>query len=165
MANKKRYNILNELMNIEFQAHYYYIQAAAWAASRNLDGCCNFFLKHAKEEYSHVMKIFQYLVDLGEKATFSDLLKSDINANDVEGIFSLVYEHEVGVTKAYDKAIANILEEKDNQIFCFLQWFASEQDEEMALCRRILDKIKLIGSGPHALYLLDQEMAKIASES
>ncbi|AKK20018.1 ferritin [Candidatus Liberibacter africanus] len=165
MTSEKSYSVLNELMNIEFKAHYYYMQAASWAAFKNLEGCHNFLLGHAKEEYSHVMKIFTYLMDLGGEANFSGLSQPDIDANDIEGLFSLIYKHECDVTKAYDEAVAVALEEKDNQLLFFLQWFVSEQDEEMILCRKILDKIKLIGSGPHSLYLFDQEMATLANKS
>ncbi|MEG8098930.1 ferritin [Candidatus Liberibacter brunswickensis] len=165
MTSKEKREVLNELMNIEFKAHYYYMQASSWAASHNLEGCHSFLLGHAREEYSHVMRIFKYLVDLGEDATFSDLSAPIIDANDVAGLFSSVYKNECDVTRAYDKAILFSLDKKDNQLFSFLQWFINEQDEEMTLCRRILDKIKLIGSGDHAIYLFDQEMEKLADKN
>ncbi|BAP26365.1 MAG: ferritin [Candidatus Liberibacter asiaticus] len=160
-----RDRVLNELMNMEYVAQYHYMQAAAWAASHNLDGCCNFLLKHAMEEHSHVIRIFKHLTDLGVEAKFSSIEAPVISANDVEGLFSLMYEHENKVTIAYDDAIETILAEKDHQTFHFLQWFVKEQHEEMALFRRILDKIRLIGSGPHSRYMFDLEIEKIANKS
>ncbi|MBA5723938.1 ferritin [Candidatus Liberibacter sp.] len=156
---------LNKLMNIEFRAHHYYLQAAAWAASHNLDGCYEFLLGHSQEEFSHMMRVFNHLVDLGEHAVFSDLPKPEIAAESIENLFSLVYQHEIDVTNAYDKAIEEASSTGNNQMFCFLQWFINEQREELNLCRHILDKIKLIGSGPHSLYLIDKEISKITRKS
>ena len=40
----------------------------------------------------------------------------------------------------------------------------SEQREEENLMRSILDKIKLIGEGPHSLYYIDKEIASINAQ-
>ncbi|MBL0848655.1 MAG: ferritin [Candidatus Liberibacter ctenarytainae] len=165
MSNPKIQTLLNQTMNIELRAQYYYLQASAWAANHNFSGCHDFLLKHADEEHLHAMKIFRYIIDLGEDATFSDIPQPIIKASSIEELFSHVYQHEIDVTKAYDQAIETVLAEKDNQTFAFLQWFVNEQAEELTQCRRILDTIKIIGSGPHSLYMIDQEVAKIAGES
>ncbi|AHA27605.1 ferritin [Candidatus Liberibacter americanus] len=165
MSSTKIYGIVNDLMNIEYKAHYHYMQASSWAAYNNLDGCHSFLLNHAQEEYSHVMRVFKYLIDAGYNAVFYDLPKPEIKSDDVESLFSSIYQHEIIVTKAYDDALISVSEEKDNQTFCFLQWFVNEQIEEITLCRNILDKIKLIGSGPHSLYLIDLEIGKMAKKS
>ncbi|MBY7649158.1 MAG: ferroxidase [Candidatus Liberibacter europaeus] len=161
MNNQKIHDLLNKLMNIEFESHYHYMQAAAWASYRNFDGCSKFLLDHAKEEHSHVRKLLEYINDLGANAIFSDLPKPNVESNTVEDLFASIYQREVDVTKAYDDAIVCVLNEKDNQTLSFLQWFVNEQHEEMTLCRRILDIINLIGSGPHTHYLIDIEIGKM----
>ena len=40
----------------------------------------------------------------------------------------------------------------------FLQWFVSEQVEEEAAAKTIVDKLKMIGDNPVALYMLDGEL-------
>lgn len=64
MANKLVETTLNDLLNGELRAHHAYLQAAAWAAERNLDGCYKFLLGHAAEELEHMHRIFSFLNDL-----------------------------------------------------------------------------------------------------
>ncbi|MEM6434335.1 MAG: ferritin, partial [Cyanobacteria bacterium P01_D01_bin.115] len=45
----------------------------------------------------------------------------------------------------------------------FLQWYVAEQHQEEFLFKGILDKIKLIGTSGTGLFLIDQEMAKLAA--
>ena len=70
MANKVIETTLNDLLNGELRAHHAYLQAAAWAAERNLDGCYKFLLGHAAEELEHMHRIFGFLNDLGARVTF-----------------------------------------------------------------------------------------------
>ncbi len=55
-----------------------------------------------------------------------------------------------------------MLTHKDYSTFNFLQWYVSEQHEEEALFRGIVDKIKLIGEHGNGLYLADQYIKNIA---
>ena len=50
------------------------------------------------------------------------------------------------------------LSEKDYATHNFLQWYVSEQIEEEATARTILDKINLIGDDKGGLYLFDNDM-------
>nr|WP_323571963.1 ferritin-like domain-containing protein [Rhizobium sp. 28DA2] len=70
MANKLVETTLNDLLNGELRAHHAYLQAAAWAAERNLDGCYKFLLGHAAEELEHMHRIFSFLNDLGGSSYF-----------------------------------------------------------------------------------------------
>ena len=40
-----------------------------------------------------------------------------------------------------------------------------EQREEEALMRSILDKLKLIGTGPQSLYFIDKEVTEINNQA
>ena len=42
----------------------------------------------------------------------------------------------------------------------FLQWFVSEQVEEEATAKGIVDKLKMFGDAKHAIYMLDRELAQ-----
>jgi ferritin len=50
------------------------------------------------------------------------------------------------------------LQEKDYTTHNFVQWYVSEQLEEEALARLVLDKIKLIGNDNGGLYLFDRDL-------
>ncbi len=53
------------------------------------------------------------------------------------------------------------LQERDYATHNFLQWYVSEQIEEEALARNILDKINLIGDDKGGLYLFDNDVKRL----
>jgi ferritin len=57
------------------------------------------------------------------------------------------------------------LKEKDYTTHNFMQWYVSEQMEEEALARSILDKLNLIGNEKGGMYLFDRDMLEIANAS
>jgi len=44
-----------------------------------------------------------------------------------------------------------------------MQWYVSEQLEEEALARSILDKLTLIGEDKAGLYMFDRDLEKLAT--
>lgn len=53
------------------------------------------------------------------------------------------------------------LEEKDYSTHNFMQWYVSEQLEEEALARNILDQLKMIDGDKGGLYLFDIELVAL----
>ena len=53
------------------------------------------------------------------------------------------------------------LQEKDYTTHNFMQWYVSEQLEEEALARTILDKLKIIGDDKGGLYLFDNDIKNL----
>lgn len=72
------------------------------------------------------------------------------------------YEHEQSITKSINDLVEHMLGNKDYSTFNFLQWYVSEQHEEEALFRGIVDKIKLISDNGNGLYLADQYIKNLA---
>jgi len=70
----------------------------------------------------------------------------------------MVYKHEQKVTKSIHDLLKIAKAENDYTTENFLQWYIAEQREEENLMRSILDKIKLIGKSPMALYYIDKEI-------
>ena len=56
-------------------------------------------------------------------------------------------------------------EEKDYATHNFLQWYVSEQIEEEATAKSILDKINLIGDDKGGLYLFDRDIQQLTVTS
>ncbi|HCT84713.1 MAG TPA: ferritin, partial [Candidatus Margulisbacteria bacterium] len=52
------------------------------------------------------------------------------------------------------------ISESDHASNAFLQWYVTEQVEEESSALDVLQKLKLIGDNPGALFLLDAELAK-----
>jgi ferritin len=76
-----------------------------------------------------------------------------------------VLDHEVLVSTEINKLVDICLNEKDYTTHNFLQWYVSEQIEEEALARRIMDKLKLIGSDKSGMYLFDRDVSTMGAEA
>ena len=50
------------------------------------------------------------------------------------------------------------LTERDYTTHNFMQWYVSEQIEEEALARTIMDKLNMIGDDKGGLYLFDRDL-------
>lgn len=156
---------LNGLINGELRAAHLYWQASAWCAQHHLEGCADFLSVHADEELTHMKKLFQFLIDSDMEIQFSALPEPKIEAKSVLELFEMILDHEGGVTAAVGDAVKQAQGAGDHSAFEFLQWFVMEQRGELKLFRHIVDRIKLIGDGPHALYLIDQEITNIGAKS
>ena len=153
--------VLNKLLNGELQSAHLYWQASAWCVERHLDGCADLLVTHADEELTHMKKMYQFMIDSEFPISFTALPAPTITAETVLELFQQILAHEGTVTDAVGAAVNDAQAAGDHSTFEFLQWFVMEQRGEMKLFRNIVDRIKLIGDGPLALYMIDQEVTNI----
>ncbi len=71
--------------------------------------------------------------------------------------------HEILVSNEINRLVDVCLKEKDYTTHNFLQWYVSEQIEEEALARKMMDKLKLIGGDKSGMYFFDRDIAMPAS--
>ena len=154
---------LNALANGELASAHLYWQAAGWCFERHLDGCGEFLLAHADEELTHMRRMLRFMIDTDMPIKLDALPEPKIDVENVLGLFEKILAHEQKVTDSIGREVNNAQASGDHSTFEFLQWFVMEQRGEMKLFRDIVDRIKLIGDGPQALYFIDQEVATIAT--
>lgn len=152
--------IINNLMHGELQSAALYLQAAGWCAQHKLDGCTRFFMAHAFEEMKHMRRLLQYMIDTDLPADIAAVEKPKITVNDVKGLLGFVYEHEKAVTRGIFDALSKVEAAGDHSTFEALQWFVAEQREEEKLFRELVDRIGIIGEGPHSTLFIDQAVAE-----
>lgn len=155
--------VINKLMNGELQAAHLYWQAGGWCVERNLEGCSDLLLAHADEELTHMKRMLGFLIDSDYPIHFEALPEPKIEATNVLELFEAILGHEMKVTVNINTAVKEAQAIDDHSTFEFLQWFVMEQREEIKTFKDIIDRIKLIGDGPQALYYVDTEVAKIAA--
>ena len=161
MLSNKIKNSLNEQIKLEFETSNIYLQMSSWASSEGLDGISKFMYKHSREEIEHMHKLFEYINKTGSMAIIPALSQPEVNYDDIESLFKKTYEREQYVTHCINKLIGSSLEEKDFSTFHFLQWYISEQHEEEALFKGILDKIDIIGNDKLGIYTLDNTIGEM----
>ena len=76
-------------------------------------------------------------------------------------VFESLLEHEINVTDSINNVVDLCLAEKDYTTHNFMQWYVSEQLEEEALARNILDKLKMIGNDKGGLYMFDRDLEQM----
>lgn len=165
MLSKKVEKALNGQIRIEAESSQVYLSMASWAEVKGLEGISNFMYKHSDEERMHMLKLVKYVNERGGHAHISELKAPKTDFVSFQKLFQELYEHEIFVSKSINELVHVTLEEKDYATHNFLQWYVSEQIEEEALARTILDKINLIGNDKGGLYLFDRDVQQITVAS
>ena len=156
---------LNRQIDLEQYSSNLYLQMSSWCDSQGLTGCKAFMRKHADEEMDHMHRLFEYVNACGGMALIGAIKKPRHEFKDVEDLFDATLAHEQAITKAINDLAAAAFGESDFSTFNFLQWYVAEQHEEEVLFKHILDRIRLIGTEGTGLFMIDQELGKLAEGS
>jgi ferritin len=162
MVSEKIQNALNEQIALEGNSSQYYLAMASWAETSGMNGVAQFLYKHSDEERMHMLKLVRFINERGGQAQIPALTKPPRQFKSVQAVFEQVLEHEIKVSNEINNLVESCLKEKDYTTHNFLQWYVSEQIEEEALARHVLDKLKLIGGDKGGLYLFDRDLENLA---
>jgi ferritin len=161
MITSKMTKALNVQIQLEGQASFLYLSMASWCDKEGLEGCSKFMHRQSGEEREHMLRIFNYMSEVDAHALTPPIKAVPHEFESVKAMFEEVYQHEQKVTASINKLMDIAVKENDYTTHNFLQWYIMEQREEEDLMRTILDKIKLIGTGPMSLYYIDKEIEQI----
>ncbi|HLU87053.1 MAG TPA: ferritin [Taishania sp.] len=163
--NPKVEKALNSQIEKEAFASQFYLAMASWSENNGLNGTAQFMYTHSDEERFHMLKLVKFVNERGGKAEIPSVVKPPMDFKNLEDIFTRLLEHEISVTASINDLVGLCLDERDYTTHNFIQWYVSEQLEEEALARSILDKIKLIGNDKGGMYLFDKDLEKSANQS
>ena len=163
MINKKIEAALNKQIEAEANSSNLYLAMASWAEAQGYEGVSNFFYDQSDEERQHMLKLVKYVNERGGRAHICATTEPLKIFDCLTHVFQDFLDHEVEITKENTIIIDGCLKEKDYTTHNFMQWFVSEQIEEEALARNIMDKIELIGNDKGGLYLFDRDLEKLSS--
>ena len=149
---------LNKQIELEASSSQFYLSMASWVESQGLSGTSSFLYKHSDEERLHMLKLVKFINERGGTAVIPALIKPPTTFQSLSHVFESLLEHEVNVTESINNIVGVCLEEKDFTTHNFMQWYVSEQLEEEAMARTILDKINMIGNDKAGLYLFDRDL-------
>lgn len=161
MVSSKIEEALNAQIEVEARSSQFYLAMASWADTKGFSGVSQFLYRHSDEERQHMLKLINYVNQRGGKAIIPSLPKPPADFESVQVIFKELFEHEQKVTQRINEVVDACLAEKDYTTHNFMQWYVSEQIEEEALARTILDKLALIGNDKGGLYLFDRELGSM----
>jgi ferritin len=149
---------LNDQILKEASSSQYYLAMASWAENNGLNGTSKFMYTHSDEERFHMLKLVKFVNERGGKAIIPAISQPPIEFDNLKNVFESLLKHEISVTESINNLVDICLQEKDYTTHNFVQWYVSEQLEEEALARTILDKLKLIGDDNGGMYMFDRDL-------
>lgn len=163
MLSKRIEKALNDQIDLENASSHFYLAMASWAETEGLNGVATFLYRHSDEERAHMLKLIRYINERGGKAEIPACTKPPKSFDSVQSIFKELLEHEIKVSEEINRVVDTCLNEKDYTTHNFMQWYVSEQIEEEALARGVLDKLNLVGKDKAGLYLFDRDLGTLSS--
>ena len=152
---------LNKQIQVEAESSQIYLSMASWAEKQGFEGVAAFMYAHSDEERFHMLKLMKFVNERGGHAQVSALKAPPLSFGSFKEMFKTLFDHEVKVSQSINDLVEIALSEKDHASHNFLQWYVSEQIEEEALARNILDKINLIGDDKGGFYLFDNDIKQL----
>ena len=149
---------LNKQVELEASSSQFYLSMASWAETKGLTGSSQFLYQHSDEERMHMLKLVKFINERGGRATIPALSAPPTSFSGLKNIFESLLEHELNVTDSINNIVDLCLMEKDYTTHNFMQWYVSEQLEEEALARTIIDKLNMIGDDGGGLYMFDRDL-------
>lgn len=165
MLSKTIEKALNNQIKIEAESSQIYLAMACWAEVKGLEGVAGFMYDQSDEERDHMLKLVKFVNERGGHAHISELKAPNVTFESFKDMFEMLFKHEVFVSESINELVHIALQEKDYATHNFLQWYVSEQIEEEAMARTILDKINLIGDDKGGLYLFDRDIQQLTVNS
>ncbi len=138
---------INQQIGNEFSAMLQYTAIAAHFESETLPELARFFHNQAEEEKEHAHRFIKYLVDIGAKVVIPAIGAPIPTFNFAEDAVKLSLEQEKQVTAQVNQLVHIAKEEADYTSDNFLQWFVSEQLEEVASMEDLLRIVQRAGEG------------------
>lgn len=158
MLSEKIQDAMNEQINAELFSSYLYLSMSAYFEAQNFTGMARWMRVQAQEEVVHAMKFFDFINERGGRVVLDTIETPQTEWESPTIAFEAAYAHEQKVTRLINDLVDVAESERDRASMNFLQWYVDEQVEEEASVDEIVNKLKMFGSAPQALYMIDREL-------
>ena len=159
-VEKSVIDALNVHMGREFEAHLQYLSVSSWFDGEGLPELSKFFAAQAAEEHVHAMKFLTYVQDVGGPVAIPALAAPKPSFESAEEAVAGSLEWEIAITGHIDAVLDLAIARKDHATQVFLQWFVTEQVEEVATMGELLQVTRR--AGEDNLLLLEDYVARLA---
>jgi len=149
---------LNGQVAEEFFASAQYIAISLYFGTESLPELAAYFLAQAMEEHGHAMKLLHYITDAGDKAIMPGVKAPKTEFKTAAEAVQLALDHELRVTGQINNLVDLSIKENDHLTRQFLQWFVTEQLEEVSSASTLLNVVKRAGEAN--LLLVEDYLAR-----
>ncbi len=158
LTSQKIIDAVNEQIGYEFSASLQYYAIAAHFAAEALPQLSQHFFKQAEEEKGHALRFMKYIVDAGGRVVIPAIQAPQSNFKDAEGPVKLSLDQEIHVTNQINGLVELARNENDYITINFLQWFLTEQLEEVSSMDNLLKIVQRAGDN---LLQADEYLARV----
>jgi ferritin len=153
-------NKVEKILNVQVQKEDYssqlYLAMASWAENKGYSGVSDWLYAQSDEERLHMLKIVKYINERDGVAEIPGMEKPPKDFKNLKEMFDAVLNHERYITDSINEIVAVCMAENDYTTLNWIQWFVTEQIEEEASVRGIIDKLNLVGD--KNLYMFDRDI-------
>ena len=143
--SKAMADLMNAQVGNELGASNQYVQIASYFDGESLSKLAKFFYKQAEEEREHAMKFVHYLMDVSTALSVPAIPAAKTDVGTAEKAFEMSLGWEQEVTGQINAMMDLAVQEKDYASQAFLQWFVTEQVEEISSMERMLQIVRKTG--------------------
>ena len=136
---------LNRQIGNEFSASLQYVAVAAHFDSECLPELAAHFYRQAEEERAHALRFVKYVVNAGGHVDIPALPTPKCSFSGPEEAVKYALDGEITVTHQINELLSHGVQEKDYITQNFLQWFVTEQLEEVSSTETLLRIIQRAG--------------------
>ncbi len=150
---------INKQINEELASAYTYLAMAGVADGLGLPGFCNWFKTQYQEELGHADKFFNFLLERDGEVKLTAIPQPVVKNHSPLGLFEDALAHEQHITQCIFELKDLARAESDHATDVFLEWFITEQVEEEANTRGVVDQLKMVEGNNNGLFMIDRELA------
>lgn len=133
---------MNAQLTSEFSASAQYIAIAIYFDEEGLPDLAGFFYRQSEEEREHAMKFVHFMLEAGAKPLIPSLPEMKNEFSSATDAVQYALTQEIKVTDEINELVTIATATKDYASNQFLQWFVTEQVEEVDSMTSLLQTIK-----------------------
>jgi ferritin len=158
LTSQKVIDAINEQIGYEFSAELQYYAIAAHFAAEALPQLSQHFFQQAEEEKGHALRFIKYVVDAGGRVVIPAIDAPKSKFKTPKDAVKLSLDQEIHVTQQINALVNLATKQSDYITINFLQWFLTEQLEEVSSMDNLL---KIVERAGNDLLQADEYLARV----
>ncbi len=162
LISKELNAAINEQIGHEFGAMLQYVAIATYFDGEALPRLAAHFYRQAEEEKTHAMRLVHYVVEAGGQVAIPTIPAGQSGFSSAEEAVKLSLDQEITVTNQINALTDLAIKDNDHAARIMLDWFVTEQIEEVSSMDQLLRMIQRAGES--GLLFVEQFLSGSGSE-
>lgn len=145
LASQKIVEAFNAQIGNELGASHQYISIASYFDAEDLPELASFFFKQSDEERDHAMKFVRFILDVEGQVEIPEIKKPPATFDNATSAVQAALDWEREVTSQIYELVELCQQERNHISLRFLDWFVTEQLEEVNTMSTLLGIIERAG--------------------